>query len=140
MEALGLQTDQQYSGRVPLLLVLRIVLSLHVLAVLVQAVLAGQFLSGPEAPVVAHARTAWFILALSVAQIIAAAWFVRRGGPLWTLVASIFVLIAEALQTGTGYGRFLGVHIPLGVFVFGAVSWMMFWAFRKRAAGGNRPA
>jgi len=112
---------------------LRVVLLLHVLAVLTQAVFAGQFLSGVEAPVVFHEWTAWFVLALSVVQIVVALIFVRVGGPLWVMVASIFVLIAEALQTGTGYGRFLGVHIPLGVFVFGAAAWMMFWSFRRKA-------
>ena len=140
VEALGLQTDENYSQRTALLQVLRIVLALHVLAVLAQAALAGQFLSGLESPVVFHERTAWFILALSFAQVIAAVLFARLGGPLWLLVASVFVLIAEALQTGTGYGRFLGVHIPLAVFVFGAVLWMMIWSFTARAAGSNRPA
>ena len=116
---------------------LRIVLALHALAVLAQAALAGQFLSGGETPVLLHEWTAWFVLALSAVQIILALWFVRLGGPLWLVVASVFILIAEALQVGTGYGRFLGVHIPLGVFVFGAVTWMLFLTFRKQGAGGD---
>jgi len=120
-----------------MLAALRIVLALHALAVLTQAALAGQFLSGGESPVLFHEWTAWFVLALSAVQIILALWFVRLGGPLWLFVASVFILIAEALQVGTGYGRFLGVHIPLGVFVFGAVTWMMLWTFRKPAAGGD---
>jgi len=109
------------------------VLFLHALAVLTQAVFAGQFLSGLDEPVVLHAWTAWFILALSGAQIVLAVILIRAGGPLWLVVASIFILIAEALQTGTGYGRFLGVHIPLGVFVFGALTWLTLWSFRKQA-------
>ncbi len=117
---------------------LRWVLALHALAVLTQAVLAGQFLSGSEAPVLFHAWTGWFIVALSALQIVLSLRLLQLGGPLWLLVASIFIFIAEALQIGTGYGRFLGVHIPLGVFVFGAVTWMMFWSFRKPATGGDR--
>ena len=107
---------------------------------LAQAALAGEFLSGTEAPVVFHEWTGWLIVALSAAQIALAIWLAKRGGPMWLGVASVFIFIAEALQVGTGYGRFLGVHVPLGVFVFGAVTWMMFWAFRKAAAGGDRAA
>ena len=117
---------------------LRVVLAFHALAVLAQAALAGQFLSGSEGPVAFHEWTAWLILALSAAQIVAAFSFMRLGGPMWLLVASVFIVIAEALQVGTGYGRFLGVHIPLGVFVFGALIWMMLWAFRSQPAGGDR--
>jgi hypothetical protein len=112
---------------------LRFVLLLHALAVLTQAVFAGQFMSGIDSPVVLHEWTAWLVLALSGAQIVLALILIRAGGPLWLVVASLFILIAEALQTGTGYGRFLGVHIPLGVFVFGALTWLTLWAFRKQA-------
>jgi hypothetical protein len=113
------------------LTILRVVLSLHALAVLTQAVFAGQFLSGVDAQVVFHERLAWVIFGLAVAQIAVAAVLLRTGAPLWLLVASIFILIAEGLQVGTGYGRFLGVHIPLGVFVFGVVTWLMLWSFRR---------
>ena len=111
--------------------ILRVVLSLHSLAVLTQAVFAGQFLSGVDAQVVFHEWTAWFALGLAVLQIVVSGVLLRAGAPLWLLVAGIFILIAEGLQVGTGYGRFLGVHIPLGVFVFGAVTCLLVWSFRK---------
>lgn len=98
------------------------------MGVLAEAVFAGQFLSGLDSPVLFHERAAWVILGLAVTQIVVA--LVARG-PLWLVVSSIFVLLAEALQTGTGYGRFLGVHIPLGVFAFGAVTWQAVRVFRK---------
>ena len=138
LEALALQTDQQSSRRAATLAALRIVLALHAFGVLTQAVLAGQFLSGVEGPVLFHEWTAWLVLGLSAIQIILTLRLTMLGGPLWLWVASIFIFIAEALQVGTGYGRFLGVHIPLGVFVFGAVIWMLLWTFRKQAAGGDR--
>ena len=112
--------------------ILRVLLSLQALAVLTQAVFAGQFLSGVDAQVVFHERLGWVIFALSVAQIAVAAVLLRVGAPLWLLVASIFIFIAEGLQVGTGYGRFLGVHIPLGVFVFGVVTWLMLWSLRPK--------
>ena len=100
---------------------------------LTQAVFAGQFLSGADAQVVFHEWTAWAIFVLSVMQVgIAAVLLLRSAAPLWLLVASVFVFIAEGLQLGTGYGRFLGVHIPLGVFVFGTVTALMLWSFRSK--------
>ena len=122
------------------LILLRLVLSLHALGVLTQAIFAGQFLSGMEGPVVLHAWTAWFVLGLSAAQIVLAVVLIRMGGPLWLVIASLFVVIAEALQTGTGYGRFLGVHIPLGVFIFGAMTWLVIWSIRQRSFRGDRAA
>ena len=99
---------------------------------LTQAVFAGQFLSGVDAQVVFHERLAWVIFALAAAQIVLAVGLLRAGAPHWFLVASIFILIAEGLQLGTGYGRFLGVHIPLGVFVFGVATWLMLWSFQRK--------
>jgi hypothetical protein len=128
--------DKLHRWRAASLAALRIVLVAHALGVLTQAVLAGQFLSGVESPVVFHERTAWLVVGLSVVQVILAILLVRVGGPLWLVIASIFLLIAEALQTATGYGRFLGVHVPLGVFVFAAVVWLASWAFRKQTLGG----
>lgn len=105
-----------------------------------QAVFAGQFLSGIDSPVVFHEWTAWFILGVSAGQVLLAVIFTRLGGPFWLVIASVFVFIAEGLQTGTGYGRFLGVHIPLGVLVFGAVTWQMLWSFQKRISSRDQTA
>ena len=112
---------------------LRVILSLHLLGVLLQAALAGQFLSGLEGPVVFHEVTGWIVLGVSLVQVLFSALWSRRGGPLWFVLVSIFVTIAEALQVGTGYGRFLGVHVPLGVMLFGAVLWQLVWVFRRPA-------
>lgn len=116
---------------------LRIVLPVHALGVVLQATFAGQFLSGTDGSVVFHAWTAWAILGLSLAQVILAVLWMLARGPLWFLFASVFVLLAEALQTGTGYGRFLGVHIPLGVILFGIVLWQAILVFRKPSPGAG---
>jgi hypothetical protein len=134
VEALALQPEQKrQEWRVRNLAAIRGVLVLHALGVLTQAIFAGQFLAGIERPVFFHAWTAWLVLGLSAVQILLAVTLTGFGGPLWLVISSIFVGMGEALQTGTGYGRFLGVHIPLGVFVFGAVIWQMIWALRERA-------
>lgn len=137
---MALQSDANNSNwPFRILAAFRTTLVLHALGVLAQAVFAGQFLSGIDAPVLFHEWTAWFILGVSAAQIVLAVIFTRLGGPLWLVIASVFVLITEGLQTGTGYGRFLSVHIPLGVFVFGAVTWQMLWAFQKQISSRDLP-
>jgi hypothetical protein len=94
-------------------------------------VFAGQFLSGFDGQVVLHERTAYLTLGASLLQIALAALLTRSGTvSLWLVFGSIFVFLAEGLQMGTGYGRFLGVHIPLGVIVFGAVMWQTATVFR----------
>lgn len=99
---------------------LKIVLALHTLAAFAQAILAGEFLSGLDRPVYFHQTMAWFILGISLCQIaVTAVSMMRAGCPLWILIAGIFSFFAELIQTVTGYARFLNVHVPLGVLIFG---------------------
>ena len=105
------------------LAILRTVVVCHVIAVLTQSVFAGQFLSGSDSQVKFHEVTGWIVLAVSFGQIVTAAALMRSGGvSLMLLFGSIFVLLGEGLQIGTGYGRFLNVHVPLGVIIFGCVA------------------
>ncbi len=122
------------------LAILRLVLVCHAAAVFAQSVFAGEFLSGLDGPVKFHELTGWIALALAAIQIILAAAFMRSGiTSLWLALGSAFVLLAEGLQVGTGYGRFLSVHVPLGVAVFGAVAWQAVSVFLKQApVGGPR--
>jgi hypothetical protein len=122
------------------LAILRLVLVCHALALFAQSVFAGEFLSGVDGPVRFHELTGWIVLALSAIQIIVAAAFMRSGiTSLWLVFGSIFVVLGEGLEVGTGYGRFLSVHVPLGVAVFGAVSWQAISVFLKQAPlGGPR--
>jgi hypothetical protein len=101
---------------------LRIVLSIHAFGAFAQAMLAGEFLSGTDHAVFFHEYTAWIILGTSLCQIALAAILTKRSiCPLWMLITSVFVFLAETLQAVTGYGRFLSVHVPLGVFIFGTL-------------------
>jgi hypothetical protein len=108
------------------------VLALHVLGVIAQATLAGQFLSGADVAVPLHEVTGWVVAALGLLQIILA--MVARYVPLWFVIASVATFLGEALQVGTGYGRFLGVHIPLSILIFGLVIWQTIWIYRERPA------
>ena len=105
------------------LAILRIALVCHALGVLTQSVFAGEFLSGSDSPVKFHELTGWIVLAISLTQVLIAALLVRSSSvSLLMLFGSIFVLLGEGLQIGTGYGRFLDVHVPLGVILFGSVA------------------
>jgi len=110
------------------------VLVCHALGVFAQAVFAGQFLSGSDSQVRLHELTGWAVFGLSILQILLAALLLRsQNSSLWLVFGSIFVFLAEGLQMGTGYGRFLSVHIPLGVVVVAVVSWQAISVFLKRA-------
>ncbi len=114
---------------------LRFVLVCHALAVLTQAVFAGQFLAGSDGSVRFHELAGWVILAISMIQILVVGLAMRSGATsLWFLFGSIFLFLAEGLQVGTGYGRFLNVHIPLGVIIFGAVTAQVISVFHEPAS------
>ena len=113
---------------------LRIVLVLHSCALLAQAGLAGEFLSGTDEAVRFHEWLAWAILGLCLIQIVLAAFGLRTGiATYWLLIGSALLLLAESLQTGVGYGRFLRVHIPLGAIEFAVVLVQTVSVFRPRA-------
>ncbi len=109
---------------------LRIALAFHVLGIVTQAILAGQFLSGADSAVPIHEVTGWIVAALGLAQIVFA--ILAKPAPLWFVIASVGTFLGEALQVGTGYGRFLGVHIPLSVLIFGLIVWQTTWVFARR--------
>jgi len=118
--------------------ILRLVLVCHALAVLAQSVFAGQFLSGSDAHVRFHELTGWVVLGISATQILVGSLLMRSGiASLWLVFGSIFIFLGEGLQIGTGYGRFLNVHVPLGVILFGAISWQTISVFLKHAPSGD---
>jgi hypothetical protein len=111
---------------------LRTVLLLHILGILMQATLAGEFLSGADSAVQIHEITGWVVAALGLLQILLA--IPAKSAPLWFVIASVGTFLGEALQVGTGYGRFLNVHIPLAILIFGLIIWQTTWLFRQRKA------
>ena len=125
-----LETLQSILG----LAILRVVLVCHVLTVFAQSVFAGQFLSGSDSPVTFHELTGWIVLLISAIQILLATLLVRSDvTSLWLVFGSIFLFLGEGLQIGTGYGRVLNVHVPLGVIIAAAVSCQTICAFLKPA-------
>ena len=106
----------------------------HALVLFSQAGIAGEFLSGTDGVVKFHEFTGWILLALCALQILFAALALRSGtATLWLVIGSVLVLLAEGLQVGTGFGRFLRVHIPLSVVIFGVVMLQAVSQFRRKA-------
>ena len=107
------------------------VVAIHLALVVAQAVFAGQFLAGADTSVVLHEVAGQIAAAVALIQIAICA--IRRI-PARTfvpfLVTSILVFLAEGLQIGTGYGRFLAVHVPLGVLICGAVATQLAWVLQ----------
>lgn len=103
----------------------RSVAGLFALLVLVQAVLAGQFLNGRGGLVTAHrALGAQVLPSLSLALVILAILLPREIRPSALMVVATALLGLTVLQTGLGFlGRnnlkAAGWHIPLGVTIFG---------------------
>lgn len=118
--------------------ILRWIAILQVLAVSFQAVCAGLFLSGAEGPVRLHEWGGWTVVALAAIQVAAGVLAMRTiQAPLWIPISSAAVLLAGLLQIGTGYGRFPGVHVPLGSFLFGAVLCQALWFAREPQTGSK---
>jgi hypothetical protein len=113
---------------------LRVIVSIHLFCAIAQAVFAGDFLSGFDAAVYRHEVLAWCMPGICLLQIGAAALLrVPRqpsGAVLLFIVSSTLLFLAEGLQVGTGYGRFLEVHVPLGVLIPGCLAGQLVWILR----------
>ena len=123
---------------------LRAVVVAHAALVLAQAAFAGRYLSGDAAGLRLHERNAELIVTLALVQLVLAVLVWRPGrGPAWPALASLALWLAEVAQMSLGYGRLLGVHVPLGVAIFGLTvalaigSWRLTRTARERPVSGS---
>jgi hypothetical protein len=123
------------SGPRATLQVLRVVAVLHTLAMLVQPVLAGRYLSGDVHAIDLHRINAMVVTAFDLIQLICAVVFTWAGrGRSWPIYASLATAIAVEVQVGVGFERILAVHIPLGVSIIATQLLVTVWLFRSGAA------
>ena len=102
----------------------RVLVNVFTLLVLVQAVLAGQFLNGEGQLVTVHRRIGETLPVVALVLVILALSARRRVSPGALLVPSVVLMLLTVAQTGLGFvGRdTLGarsLHIPVGVALFG---------------------
>jgi hypothetical protein len=108
----------------------KILTVLNTLSVLVQAVTAGQLLSGGSGGL--HGTGALFVLVLELAQLVAAVLMWRPGrGAGWPALAGLGVLLLGFVQSTLGGAGLVAVHVPLGVALFGLSVWLLVWAWRR---------
>lgn len=108
--------------------------------VLVQAVLAGQLLSGHAVALDLHEGNASVVATVALVQLVCAVLLWRPGrGPIWPIAAVAGLFGALTVQIGAGYAGQLGLHVPLGVVIFGLTVLLLVgpWRLRPEAAGGR---
>ena len=106
---------------------------MNVLAMLVQALFAGEILTGKTPGQQLHLATARFLVLWGVLQVVlAVAMRVKNLCPPWLLASAIGVLLAEILQFGLGERNHLLLHVPLAVAIFGGAVRQLLWARQNR--------
>ena len=95
---------------------LRVLVTLAATLLFVQAVLAGQFLSGSYGSLLWHQNNAALTDMVLIAAIPAGVLVRWPGrGPLWPTFAVAGLLAISYTQSELGFSRVLTVHVPLGV-------------------------
>jgi hypothetical protein len=97
------------------LLVNRVLVSAHAVAIIGQPVFAGGYLGGDYDMIWPHRWGADVVSYLGYAQVLAALvlWLVR--GPRWLFGVSVLIAAGETGQYFAGLAGALDLHVPLGV-------------------------
>lgn len=101
--------------------VFRAIVSVHLLAIVVQPVFAGVYLSGDYDSLGWHEAGANVVTAIGYVQLAAAVVVWVRLRQRWPLAPSIALVVAETVQYYAGMHSALWLHIPLGVMIVAAV-------------------
>ncbi|SDS24022.1 hypothetical protein SAMN04488543_1347 [Friedmanniella luteola] len=99
---------------VALLVLFRVLTTAHLGLALVQPISIGQYLDGRYGLLRLHQTAAGLLVLTALVLALVGVGYVLAGGRLWALGCPLLFLLA-GVQTGLGYNRALGVHIPLGV-------------------------
>jgi hypothetical protein len=96
-------------------MVMRTLVSAHVVAILAQPVFAGVYLSGDFDGLSWHAIGADVVTSIGYLQLIAAIVVWARARRAWPFLATLAVVAAETVQYFAGLDGALWLHFPLGV-------------------------
>ncbi|MET7903010.1 hypothetical protein ABZS86_16675 [Streptomyces sp. NPDC005355] len=114
---------------------LRVTAVLTLLDTLVQAALAGLFVTGDVHLLDWHAANAQVLTALILAETVAVCLLWRTAkAPVWPVLAALGLLILVGVQQALGDARMIGGHVPLGMTIFGMSAALAYWAFSHRHA------
>jgi hypothetical protein len=117
------------------IVVLRCLSVLVLLQVLLQAVLAGGFITGRVAFLGLHSANGVFLVLTSLALLLATIPLVRPGrGPWWPIGFGVVLWLLIGVQVGIGFARLVGLHIPIGMSIMGLISGFTCWTFAYRTA------
>jgi len=120
------------------IIVIRLLAVLVLLQVLIQAALAGGFVTGDVDLLGWHTANAVLLFLTSAALLPATVLLVRPGrGPWWPIVVSVLLWVLILLQIGLGFARLVGLHIPMGMSIMGLIAAFTWWAFSYRP--GHHP-
>ncbi|MFF7752770.1 hypothetical protein ACFZCP_26805 [Streptomyces sp. NPDC007971] len=132
-------TAEQTAPRRRALTVLRVASVAFLFDTLLQAALAGLFITGDVRFLDLHAANAQLLAALSVLEAVAALVVWRSlKGPAWPFTTAVGLVVLVAAQMGLGAARMLGGHVPLALAVFGAGTVLAWWSCTYRGAEGGR--
>ncbi|PZG08054.1 hypothetical protein [Nonomuraea aridisoli] len=110
---------------------LRVTATGHLLGVLVQAVLAGLFVTGDVDLLTWHQNNGGFTFSMLFLQLVCAVllWRPVRLAARPALISLAMVLV-ETAQVALGNARLVALHIPLGMALFGMSAVFTMWAWR----------
>jgi hypothetical protein len=120
---MAVQSTARPTGSRPgIAVALHLALRLLALLVFAQAVFAGLFLDGNAAWRQWHAINGMLLIPLlALLALVLAVVLWRSGGPGWTALAGLALLLAIIVQSAMGQSGQVAVHVPLGVAILGLI-------------------
>jgi membrane protein YdbS with pleckstrin-like domain len=98
--------------------VTRVLSAIMAALVLVQGASAGTYLEGVSGALAVHSLVA--MPTLAVLSIAVAVFAIRAArAKRWVLGVAVLAFLGVNLQIAMGYARFLQIHVPLGIALFG---------------------
>jgi hypothetical protein len=137
-------SDHPPARRPPLLVLVQTAATLLMSLAIGQAGLAAAFMTGQSSLKQVHAVNGFLLAAVTVATLVCAVLYQRRGGPRWMVAAAALLLLLEAIQITLGETGGTGAHIFLGVLLVTATTLYTSYLFRpgfstsRRRRTGNR--
>jgi hypothetical protein len=117
-----------------------VVITVNLLAVLAQPVLAGLYLTGDVDAIGVHGLIGSLLAVVALVVVAVALAYVLAGrGRLWVLPAAVLLFLAVGFQIGAGYARQLELHVPLGVTIVVTSVLLAGWVWTPSAARPRPP-